>query len=281
MIVSRAAGVEVGHRRGVVGKLLRARLGVLGELVDLHHGRHQRGAVQRPSRRRGPGVRPVPCSMQSMPASIRPGSTAVPKQCAVTLAPWSWATRIASANSSGANDGSRSPGLAADPVADQLDPAVAALRLLRDVRRQVLRLDLVGVVADVALRPRDVPPGPDQPRQVVALVHPGRVGRRPGVADQQRARVPVVDRLLLGDLVGRAAVVVQPEVAVRVDQPRHHPPARDRLRPGLLLQRDPAVDDVQVPDLAVGKHRAGHLQSGHRPGRYRRDAVGRFIKGCR
>ena len=32
-------------------------------------------------------VSPVPCSMQSMPASISPGSTPWPKQCAVTLAP--------------------------------------------------------------------------------------------------------------------------------------------------------------------------------------------------
>ena len=55
------------------------------------------------------GVSPVPCSMQSIPASISPGSTAVPKQCAVTFAPCSWATAIASANTSGANDGARSP----------------------------------------------------------------------------------------------------------------------------------------------------------------------------
>ena len=53
--------------------------------------------------------RPVPCSMQSMPPSIRPGRTASPKQCAVTFAPWSWATRIASAKVSAGNDGARSP----------------------------------------------------------------------------------------------------------------------------------------------------------------------------
>ena len=141
--------------------------------------------------------RPVPCSMQSMPPSIRPGRTASPKQCAVTFAPWSWATRIASAKVSGGNDGARSPDVALDPVADQLDPAVAALRLLLDVRRELGRLDLVGVVADVALGPRQVPTGPDQPGQVVAVVDPGGVGGRAAVAQQQRTGVPVGDRLLL------------------------------------------------------------------------------------
>ena len=53
--------------------------------------------------------RPVPCSMQSMPASIRSGSAASPKKWAVTLAPCSCATAIASANDSGGNDGARSP----------------------------------------------------------------------------------------------------------------------------------------------------------------------------
>ncbi len=54
-------------------------------------------------------VRPVPCSMQSMPPSISPGSTASPKQWAVTFAPYACATAIASANDSGGNDGARSP----------------------------------------------------------------------------------------------------------------------------------------------------------------------------
>ena len=52
---------------------------------------------------------PVPCSMQSMPASISPGSTCSPKQCAVTLAPCSWATAIAAAKSSAGKLGARSP----------------------------------------------------------------------------------------------------------------------------------------------------------------------------
>ena len=47
--------------------------------------------------------------MQSMPASIRPGRTASPKQWAVTLAPLAWATAIAAAKVSAGKDGARSP----------------------------------------------------------------------------------------------------------------------------------------------------------------------------
>ena len=54
-------------------------------------------------------VSPVPCSMQSMPASISPGRTPWPKQCAVTFAPWACAASIAAANASAGNDGARSP----------------------------------------------------------------------------------------------------------------------------------------------------------------------------
>ena len=48
-------------------------------------------------------------------------------------------------------------GVAVDPVADQLDPAVTGAGLLADVLGQVLRLDLPGEVADVAAGSGDVP----------------------------------------------------------------------------------------------------------------------------
>ena len=53
--------------------------------------------------------RPVPCSMQSMPASMSIGSTVSPKQCAVTRAPLRCAAAMPSANASAGNDGARSP----------------------------------------------------------------------------------------------------------------------------------------------------------------------------
>ena len=128
----------------------------------------------------------------------QPGQDASPKQCAVTLAPWSWATAIASAKASAGNDGARSPVVALDPVADQLHPAVAALRLLGDVRRELGRLDLVGVVADVALGAGDVPTGADQPGQVVAVVDPARCRRpsrsRAGAALRRPGRRPPAPR---------------------------------------------------------------------------------------
>jgi len=70
--------------------------------------------------------------------------------------------------------------VAVDPVADQLDPAVTAPGLLGDVGDQVLRLDLPRVVADVAAGAGDVPAGPDDLRQVLAVVDPAGVGGRAG-----------------------------------------------------------------------------------------------------
>ena len=68
-----------------------------------------------------------------------------------------------------------------------------------------------------------MPAGADDPRQVVALVDPARVGGGPGVAQEQRAGVAVGQRLLLlrGPVDG--AVRVEPDVAVGVDEPGQHP----------------------------------------------------------
>src|SRR5665647_327747 len=74
--------------------------------------------------------------------------------------------------------GAEVTGVPIDPVADQLDPAVTATRLLTDVLGQVLRLDLVGVVADVAPSPSDVPTRTHDARQVLTVVDPAGVGRR-------------------------------------------------------------------------------------------------------
>src|SRR5690606_17310227 len=68
--------------------------------------------------------------------------------------------------------------VAVDPVADQLDPAVPAARLLLHIGDQLVRLDLPAVVADVALGPSDVPAGADDPGQVVTAIDPPGVGRR-------------------------------------------------------------------------------------------------------
>ena len=79
-------------------------------------------------------------------------------------------------------------GVAVDPVAHQLDPAVAGPGLGADLLDQLLGLDLVRVVADVAAGAGDVPAGADDPRQVRLVVDPAGVRGAAGVADQQRAR---------------------------------------------------------------------------------------------
>ena len=51
-------------------------------------------------------------------------------------------------------------------------------------------------------------------------------------------------------------MVVEPDVAVGVDEPGHDPALGRRLGARLRLERDPPVDDVQVARLAVGEHGA-------------------------
>ena len=130
------------------------------------------------------------------------------------------------AKSSAGNDGARSPSsreIQSPTSFTQPSPRCASWATYV---RQLGRLDLVGVVADVALGPRDVPAGADQPGQVLAVVDPGGVGGRAAVPQQQRAGVPVGDRLLLlGGLVD-GAFLVQPDVAVRIDEPGHDPARR-------------------------------------------------------
>ena len=60
---------------------------------------------------------------------------------------------------------------------------------------------------------------PDQPGQVVAVLDPAGVGGTPAVAQQQGAGVTVGDRLRLGRFPVDLAVLVEADMAVRVDQP--------------------------------------------------------------
>ena len=113
-----------------------------------------------------------------------------------------------------------------------------------------------------------MPAHPDQPGQVVAVLDPAGVGGAPAVAEQQRAGVAVGDRLRLGRLPVDLAVLVEPDVAVRVDQTGDHPAAGHGLGPGLWLEGDPAVDDVEVAGLAVGEDRSGDAQGSHASGPY-------------
>ncbi len=134
-------------------------------------------------------------------------------------------------------------GLAVDPVTDELDPAVAVAGLPRHVGHEVLRLDLMRVVADVAAGTGDVPARADDARQVVPVVDPAGVGGRAGVAQQQRARVAIGDRLLLAGRGVHRAVLVEADVAVGVDQAGQCPALDDG---GLARAARPFVRDAPV-----------------------------------
>jgi hypothetical protein len=58
-------------------------------------------------------------------------------------------------------------------------------------------------------------------------------------------------------------VLVEADVAVGVDQPRNDPSLGDRVGTGLCLVGDGAVDDVEVPGLAIGEDRTAESLSSH------------------
>ena len=118
-----------------------------------------------------------------------------------------------------------------DPVADELDPAVPGAGLPLDGLGQAFGLDLVGVVAHVALRTPDVAAGADQPGQVVTGLDPAGVGGGAGVAQEQGAGVAVGDRLRLGGLLVDGSVRPEPDVAVGIDETGDDPARCTGLRP--------------------------------------------------
>jgi len=164
------------------------------------------------------------CSMQSIPRPDQTGQTASsPKTCAVTRAPLAWAASIAAVTTSSDHEGRRqSPIVTVDPVADQLDPAVAALCLQRH--------RLPGAVS----RPRyrsagagHVPlgDGPDADRRELMRGKSSRSSRLrvsigdPQFAQQQRTRPRVQARLSDRVVEFDAALRPQPDMAMRIDQP--------------------------------------------------------------
>ena len=163
--------------------------------------------------------------------------------------------------------GSQVAGVAVDPVADQLDPAVARLRLDAHAVDELVRLDLVGVVADVAAGPGDVPPRPDDLGQVLALVDPPRVRRRAGVADEQRARVAVGERLGLGGRRRRPRRGRRDRRgSARRPARAGHTRARSARRPRTRgpLEGQPAADDPRLAADVLGSDEDLAQQMQHR-----------------
>src|SRR5690606_3597240 len=146
---------------------------------------------------------------------------------------------------------------------DQLHPAVAVGHLLGDHLRQPLRLlEVDGEAPQIALRPGQVPPGPDDPGQVGPALQPAGVERGTAVADEEHAGVALHDRLLLRlGQVGDRTARPDADVAVRVDQAGQDPHVGgDGAGPGHLSERDPAVGDPDVPPDSVGQHDTGEVQ---------------------
>ena len=115
--------------------------------------------------------------------------------------------------------------------------------------------------------------------QVVAPVDPAGVGGRPGVAQQQRAGLPVGQQLafLLGLVDG--SVGVEPDVTVRVDEPGNDVPAgHDRLgaRDRLGADHPPGIHPQVARPAALGQHH--HVPQPHwhrRPASHREVSAGR------
>ena len=128
---------------------------------------------------------------------------------------------------------------------------------------EVLRLDLVGVVADITLGPGNVAPSSDQSRQIFALLDPPSVGGRPTVTDQQGTGVTIGDCLRLGLLLADRATVIQAQMTVSVDEARHDPPLGHELCTGLRLIGDQAIDHVEISRLPGRQGRAVESQRRH------------------
>ena len=177
-------------------------------------------------------VSPVPCSMESIPAAISPGSASSPKTWAATRAPSSWARAMPAASASSGNVGARSPtsrSIQSAAILTQPSPgARPAARPRRPGRRARPRRRARGCSASVRAmcRPARISRGRSS-----RSLHAAVVDRRAGVAQQQRAGVAVEQRLLglrLG--VRDVALRRQPDVAVGVDEAGRDPAAGgDRL----------------------------------------------------
>ena len=189
-------------------------------------------------------VSPVPCSMQSIPAPISPGSASVPKTCAVTRAPSTCAASIAAASTSSGHSGARSPtsrSIQSPTSLTQPSPARACSRTASG--SSAGSSSSTAEARDVALGPPEVPAGPDDLRQVRAVLQRPGVDRGAAVADQQRARVAVGLRLDVG-LVERHR-----PARARSRRGSARRPARargTRRRPSVRAPADRPVDEAAV-----------------------------------
>ena len=220
----------------------------------------------------------MPCSMQSMPASISPVSTSWPKQCAVTFAPCSCATRdrlgerlAAGRTASGRRPRGRSSPPPASPSRRRAAPPGRRTTPARQARPRGRSCGCSAWCARC-----DVPARISRGRssrswtQAVSAAEPqSRISSAPA-SRSSTACCSVASSEI-------APSSSRPEVAVGIDQAGDDPAVGSALRPGDRLVGDPFPDDVELARLAVGQDRSRELQrSGHAP-----DATGRPGHGWR
>src|SRR5690606_19158900 len=116
----------------------------------------------------------------------------------------------------------------------------------------------------VALGPREVVPGAHEARELLVLVHPGRVRGRAGVAHEQHARVAVRERLGARRLPVDRPLGRKPDVAVHVHEPGQHDALEDLVDLGRTLEGEPVPQDPHaVRLLLVAEHDEPAQLEGH------------------
>src|SRR5450631_740164 len=150
------AGMQVCQVRCVGRVLVLGTGGNGGEAVDVHQGRNDRDPL---CGKRVDGVGHKPGGVLDTVDAGRGEITQGLLTEAVSGHPGTLLVRGRDGWGQGVTRpaGAEVSGVPVDPVADQLDPAVTGAGLPSDVAGQVLWLDLMGVVADVASRSGNVP----------------------------------------------------------------------------------------------------------------------------
>ena len=257
------------------------------ELRDLEQRRGDRdprgGDRGRSGRAVAPGARARGSRRRRRAARRAPRSANV---CAVTRAPAACAAATASASTSAGHSGRRSPSaprsrsIQSATSLTQPSPRAASSR---DRGRQVRRRRRARgrSAAGSAWGGRGAGRRGSAAAGRRASCTQRGVGGRAGVADEQHARrrgrrAPAARR----SPSSTAPSGAEPDVAVHVDEPGQHP-ALEHVRPApapaAALERDPAVDDPRLADLAlvVEDDRAAQVQDARAAQRRRGSGPGR------
>ncbi len=264
------SGLQAPHVRGVGGELGVGSGGDVVEGLDVDHGRHERGALG------GHPVEQLDRQPRAVLDRVGPGLD----DAGDGLLGEGVDGDLGALGLGGVDSGGQDLGLeaggevalgAVDPVADELDPAVAELRLPGQRAHDLVRFAFEADAPQVALGGGDVVPGADEARHAVLADELGVGERRSGVADGQDARVAVGvgERAGLVEALDRRGPAPDADVAVGVDQARQGVAAGgDGLGARHRLEGDPVAVDVEVADGVVGQPDHPHVKrASSAPGR--------------